>query len=266
MPEPAAYLRTGEYDLDEAPGLDEQRRHIRRYVRAHDETGDALDRLTWHVDEEAGGTDLDRLGLRRLITRVQDGEVSVVLVHRANRLSTRLRDVLRILDRYFEPAGARLVSVTERFDTGTDRGRRILDMLRSFSELGAEPPDKAADREKAAAGRRRAAEAGAHAAGRVPYGYRRTERGALQPDPDQAPVVRRIFRLRDEGATLRAIAEALTDDGVPAPTGGTWQASTVRYVLHNETYYGYRTYDLGGETITQDVPHLQIVEGGPAGD
>jgi DNA invertase Pin-like site-specific DNA recombinase len=266
MPEPAAYLRTGEYDLDGAPDLDEQRRHIRRHVRAHDASGDALDRLTWHVDEKARGTDLDRLGLRRLVTRVQSGDVSVVLVHRANRLSTRLRDVLRILERYFEPADTRLVSVTERFDTGTDRGRRVLSMLRSFSELGAEPPDKAADREKAAAGRRRAAEAGAHAAGRVPYGYRRTERGALQPDPDQAQVVRRIFRLRDDGASLRAIAQALTDDGVPAPSGGPWQASTVRYLLHNETYYGYRTYELGGDTITQDVPHLQIVEGGPSDD
>jgi hypothetical protein len=34
----------------------------------------------------------------------------------------------------------------------------------------------------------------------------------------------------------------------------------VRYLLQNETYYGYRTYTIDGETVTQDVPHLQIVE------
>ena len=66
--------------------------------------------------------------------------------------------------------------------------------------------------------------------------------------------------MRRDGETLRAIAAALNDDGVPAPSGGTWSASTVSYLLDNEVYHGYRTYTIDGDTVTQDVPELRIVK------
>jgi len=261
-PTPAAYLRTSPPPRPgDEPDLGEQRRLIERYVEANE-----LDEPDWYVDEDAAGDDLERVGLRRLMTQAQDGEVSTVLVARANRLSTRLADVLAFIERYLDPADATLVSVTESFDTGSNRGREILDMMQSFSSLAAprpsdsEEPDTAEQRPRPSDRRWEKAEAGKHVTGRIPFGYRQADSGRLRPDPDEAPVVRRIFRLRRGGKSLRAIAERLNDDAIPAPSGGTWRASSVRYLLQNETYYGYRTYTIDGQTVTQDVPHLQIVE------
>jgi DNA invertase Pin-like site-specific DNA recombinase len=261
-PTPAAYLRTSPPPRpDDEPDLGEQRRLIERYVEAHE-----LEEPDWYVDEDAAGDDLERVGLRRLMTQAQDGEVSTVLVAQSNRLSTRLADVLAFIERYLEPSDATLVSVTERFDTGTGRGRDFLGMLRSFSSLAAprssnsDDGGEEADRPRPSDRRWQKAEAGEHVTGRIPFGYRQAESGRLRPDPDEAPTVRRIFRLRRGGKSLRAIAKRLNDDAIPAPSGGSWRASSVRYLLDNETYYGYRTYTIDGETVTQDVPHLQIVD------
>ena len=263
-PTPAAYLRTSPVPRpDGEPDLDAQRRVIERHVQAH-----ALEAPEWYVDEHARGDDLERVGLRRLMTSVSSGEVSVVLVAQANRLSTHLRDVLGFVDQYLEPAGASLASVTERLDTSTRRGEQMLEMLRSFDGLGGgmrldeEEVDARTEeaRRLSAEGRREKAAAGEHVAGRIPYGYTRSKEGVVQPNPEEARVVRRIYDLREQGETLRAIAAALNGDDVSAPSGGTWSPSTVRYVLDNEIYHGYRTYTIDGDTVTQDVPRLRIVK------
>jgi DNA invertase Pin-like site-specific DNA recombinase len=48
--------------------------------------------------------------------------------------------------------------------------------------------------------------------------------------PDEVAAV--IRRARDEGQTLREIADALNDQQVPTARGGRWQPSTVARVLH----------------------------------
>lgn len=254
--EPAGYLRTAPYPIREETDLDAQRSLIRRYAEA-----EGLGDVRWYADDGASGTDLDRIELRRLITDVADRHVSHVIVASMNRLSTRRSTLIRLYDRYLADLGIPLVSVTETIDTSTGRGERVMQMLRSFVDPGSEPSSAQLDAQARAQDRRReVAEAGGHAAGRVPYGYRKSDTGHLRVDADEAEVVRRIFQLRRDELSLRAIAGTLNDDAVPSPTGGSWRASTVSYLLDNEIYFGYRTYDLGGETLTQDVPHLQIVE------
>lgn len=44
-------------------------------------------------------------------------------------------------------------------------------------------------------------------------------------------LLRRVLAMRDGGATLRAIADTLTAEGVPTPRGGAWRGQLVRYVL-----------------------------------
>lgn len=78
-----------------------------------------------------------------------------------------------------------------------------------------------------------AQEGGRHLGGRPPYGYRLADAGEhpnpkkrslgqrlhrLEPDPETAPVVGRIFEMFAAGKGLKAIANALTADGVPSPS------------------------------------------------
>jgi hypothetical protein len=146
-------------------------------------------------------------------------------------------------------------------------------MLRSFTDAPAAPTTDTEAQKRSTEQRKRVAESGAFAGGRVPFGYRRataeskpagddlpaSER-TLVIVPEKAEIVREIFAARRDGDSLRRIASMLNGRDISAPNGGRWYASTVRYVLSNETYFGYRTYDLDGETVTQDLPHLRIVE------
>jgi hypothetical protein len=106
---------------------------------------------------------------------------------------------------------------------------------------------------------------------RVPFGYRRNgtfvngeltakvepERDgkALVPDPETAPLLRRIFEMRADGYSWSSIGRWLggeeDEDGKPRkgeprplaipPRGGTWAVSTLRNVIANEMYLGVVT-------------------------
>lgn len=69
---------------------------------------------------------------------------------------------------------------------------------------------------------------GRYAGGRA-YGYRPTpgEPGRLRIDPQEAAVVRRIFEEYAAGRAPRDIAFRLNREGVPAPRGAVWNASTI---------------------------------------
>ena len=70
-------------------------------------------------------------------------------------------------------------------------------------------------------------------------GYREGPDGAPEIDPDQAPVVRRIFAHYLMGYSVARICRDLMEDGVPtARGGGKWCDTTVRNILQNEKYIG----------------------------
>jgi hypothetical protein len=69
--------------------------------------------------------------------------------------------------------------------------------------------------------------------------------GQMQIVPEEAAVIRRIFEAYVNGETPREIAGALNKDGIPAPRGTRWNASTINGslqrgygVLHNALYGG----------------------------
>lgn len=74
--------------------------------------------------------------------------------------------------------------------------------------------------------------------GRPPYGYAVQER-ALVPHPEEAAVVKRLFReYVDQGEGLRRLAAALNRDGIPTRLGRPWAPGSVRTVLRNPVYTG----------------------------
>lgn len=100
--------------------------------------------------------------------------------------------------------------------------------------------------------------------GRPNYGYRLVNTGhphpnrskavagaqlrTLEPDPDTAPVVVRIFETYDAGMGFRSIAQMLEGEGVPSPgevgstrhprSAGVWGGSVIRAILTNPRYLG----------------------------
>jgi len=78
----------------------------------------------------------------------------------------------------------------------------------------------------------------------LPYaqflGYEKGEDGLPKIVPEEAKIVRLIFRLFMEGKTYSAIARHLIRNGVPTPAGKEkWQACVVQSILTNEKYKGH---------------------------
>jgi site-specific DNA recombinase len=96
---------------------------------------------------------------------------------------------------------------------------------------------------------------GFNTGGVAPYGYRRrllphpsktmAERGKhkvlLEPDPDRAPTVERIFaEFVFGGKGIRTIADDLNQERVPSPRGDRWKASSICSILDNPSTRGTR--------------------------
>ena len=75
--------------------------------------------------------------------------------------------------------------------------------------------------------------------GRPPFGYRLQVDGTLKVDPDEAEVVRSIFRMYTEPRQgVRSVAQRLNQAGSKTRRGGSWSLVTVRDVLRNSAYIG----------------------------
>lgn len=91
--------------------------------------------------------------------------------------------------------------------------------------------------------------------GRPPYGYRVGPRNRLELVPDEAVVVRYIFRLYlQEGMGIRRIAGQLNQEGIRTRKGGRWSMVTVRDILRNRVYLG--TYARFGVRVPGSHPAL----------
>jgi DNA invertase Pin-like site-specific DNA recombinase len=98
---------------------------------------------------------------------------------------------------------------------------------------------------------------GFHCGGAPPYGYvgvrapsGRTDRKGnpvmhvtLEVEPEQAAIVRRIYREYGDGLSMAQIARRLNAEGVATPDGDTWDRSGIQYILSNEVYRGWRVWN-----------------------
>ena len=70
-------------------------------------------------------------------------------------------------------------------------------------------------------------------------GYRKGSNGLPEIVPEEAEIVRKIYRMFISGRTVNYIAEHLTQQEIPTPRGKQkWQSSTVESILTNEKYKG----------------------------
>jgi len=172
--------------------------------------------VEWHSDEGiSGGKDVhQRPGLAASIAAVEQAAAGAILVAKSDRVARSLRTLLNVVDRV-ERAGGSVVSVDGTIDTSTAAGRFTTSVMGGVAEL-----ERAliSDRTRAALAVKRA------------QGVR-----LGMPSMIPAEVVARIVSARDGGTSLRAIAAALTADGVPTARGGSkWQLSTVQGVLNGQ--------------------------------
>ena len=187
------------------------------------------------------GGNLQRPGLKRLLTDVEAGRVDIILLYKIDRLTRSLADFAKIVE-VLDKAGSSFVSITQSFNTTTSMGRLTLNMLLSFAQFEREVTGERI-RDKIAASKRR----GIWMGGPVPLGYDVRERKLVANEPE-ADLVRHIMRRYIALGSVLALEYELERDGHrtkiqvrasgPHRGGCTFRRGKLYHLLSNQMYRG----------------------------
>ena len=233
--------KSTEEGLDQAfNSLDAQREACEAYIRS--QIGEGWRPIpTAYDDGGYSGGNMERPGLLALLKDIDNGLVDVVVVYKVDRLTRSLADFAKIVER-FDKRGVSFVSVTQAFNTTTSMGRLTLNVLLSFAQFEREVTSERI-RDKIAASKKK----GMWMGGMPPFGYAVREK-KIYPDPQEAPVVRRIFqRYLDLGSVLPLKSE-LAAEGIRSKSrvsrhgrtygGAIFGCGALYHLLQNRLYVG----------------------------
>ena len=167
-------------------------------------------------------------GFRQLVTFLRTCNVDppIVVIAAIDALGSDLKDAAR---RYFqiEGLGARVAAIAGNGDGASE-------LLNAWASSESAP--NLSDRVRAAM--RKKAVRG-EVLGRPPFGYKVGNRRRLELVPEEAVVVRYIFRLYiNENMGIRLIARRLNEEGLKTRRGGNWSMVSIRDILRNRAYLG----------------------------
>lgn len=195
------------------------------------------------VDNGYSGGNINRDGFKRMMCKIESGEISKVLVYRLDRISRSLTDFVGILNT-FKKYGVEFVSTQEAFDTSSPYGELIVKILAVFAEF-----ERQSIIARVTQAYEHRSEMGLYMGGRRPYGYElepavinNTKTKKLRSVQSEAEWVKYIFQTYSaEGMTLGKLAEKLKEEG-----NGGWTTSKLSTILKNPIYvmadwriYGY---------------------------
>lgn len=172
---------------------------------------------------------------RPAIKRLLDEAALTVIVRSLSCFGRRFHDAATILSE-FSFRSIRFISVDENIDTARPEGQQLLRMLVTIPQLrycarpatpGSSPRAFFRSREVL------------HNGGACPYGYSLKEStNQFVVDEKESAVIKRIFKERALGRSLRQIANGLAHEAIATKRGGRWQANTVKTILENPFYTG----------------------------
>ena len=265
-------------DNQSAASIEDQFRICREHAARQGWTVTA----SYHDAAISGASMILRPGIQTLLADARCGKFDMVLAGALDRVSRDQADVATLF-KHLKFAGLAIVTLSEGEISELHVGLKGTMNALFLKDLAA----------KTHRGLRGRVEAG-KAGGGLCYGYdvvKRLDasgepvRGERTVNPDQAEVVRRVFRDFAAGISPRAIARRLNDEGVSGPDGKLWSYSTLRGhakrgtgFLNNELYIGKLVWNrqryikdpTTGKRVSRinppeawiisEVPELRIIE------
>lgn len=202
----------------EGVSLDAQKERIIAWCASND-----CDLVDVFMDAGQSGTKMkNRDGLQNALSAINKD--TVLIFYSLSRLSRSLQDMLKIAGTV-EKAGGQLVSLTENFDTTTPSGQMVFNLLSSFAQYESQI---ISERTRGALRHKKAR--GEQYSNVTPFGFKLVNKKLVEID-EEMKVIKRIVKQRNQGMTLRAIADRLNSQGVITKKGGTWQANTVSKLI-----------------------------------
>ena len=216
-----AYIRVStDKQADAGVSLEAQQAKAAAYASLYD-----LELVAVIVDAGESAMTLDRPGLTRALAMLAKGEADALLVAKLDRLTRSVVDLGALIDRYFAPGKAALLSVSENIDTRSAAGRLVLNILASVSQW-----EREAIGERTRDAMRHMKAQGEYTGGNAPYGFTLKD-GALVPDDFEQKVITQARELRASGLALAKVAAALDQRGIQARSGQPFGAKQISRMM-----------------------------------
>lgn len=193
---------------------------------------------------KSGKNTTGRPQFTEMLNRIQNGnpdKIDYVLVFKLSRFGRNTADVLNNLQ-IMEDYGVSLLAVEDGIDSAGAAGKLMIAVLAAVAEI-----ERENIRAQTMAGRLQKAREGRWNGGYAPYGYK-LEDGELFINEDEAPAVRKIFKLYTQtNHGCGSIAKWLNEAGykkISRQQGVTKRFTTklVKNVIDNPVYYGKIAY------------------------
>lgn len=232
-------------------------------------------------DDGYTGTNFQRPGVQRLLEMAENSQIDCIMVKDLSRFARDYIELGEYLERNFPIEKVRFISVNDGYDSEYCAGN-IPELNVRFKNLLYDLYSRDIS-QKVRSALKAKKDAGNYVTANVPFGYRRSLNmcGSVEPDEEEACVVRRIFELALQGMTSPGIADYLNKTGVKTPAQfkiergekcrkpkenfSFWSSSSVRHILKNEFYIGHavqkkysRNY-ADGKTRLNSVNERQVI-------
>ena len=243
------YIRLSQEDKDkkyesDSESVINQKELLRNYVKNNN-----FNLVKEYVDDGFSGTDFERPGFKSLLEDINNKKINCVIVKDLSRLGRDHIMTGYYIETFFPENNIRFISILESFDSfknqaSNDSSTFIIACNDYYSKQNSVKIRNVLN-EKRKNGK---------FIGSLPsFGYMRDpkDKGHLIPNPETAPIVKKIFKWRADGIGPTEIATRLNNNNVPTPSGykktnfssrlidrDTWNISTVKKILTNRIYTG----------------------------
>ena len=175
-----------------------------------------------------------REGFQQMIEDALAGRIDLIITKSVSRFARNTVDSLTTV-RKLKEKGVEVYFEKEQIYTLDSIGELLITIMSSLAQ-----EESRSISENVTWGQRRR-----FAEGKIslPYnhflGYRKGEDGLPEIIPEEAEIVRFIYRSFIDGQTIYAIAKSLTEQKIPTPAGKEkWSQTTIESILTNEKYKG----------------------------
>ena len=188
-----------------------------------------------YADEGISGTSLKkRTQFNKMITACKRGRIDFIITKSLSRFARNTVDCLDTV-RLLKANGIGVYFEKENINTLTESSEFLVTLFSGFAQAESESLSK-----NVAWGKEKSAKAGnVHFQYKKMLGYRKGEDGQPEIVPEEATIVRRIYRRYLDGCTLGKIRRELDEDGIPTAQGvECWSPAIIHNILTNEKYIG----------------------------
>lgn len=221
--------------------LQKHEMEIDEYVKREQPDAGPIPESNRYRDLGSGETIDSRPRFQELLRRIESPKVKAVLIKEPSRASRGDLEEIGYLVKILRYTNTIVITLTRgAYDLNDERDREDFEreLMKSNSYL--EYTKKIMQ-----AGTLQSFKMGCYVKSIPPYGYRkisykegRRDIHTLEPIPEQAAVVKRIFEMYSQGIGGYTIADTLNKERIPSPKGKRWKRDSLPRMLGNVHYIG----------------------------